>query len=78
LAHRPALAPRVPRALRLSVVLEDLLVLYGKEWVVPVLQEERDRWQGNYERLAGTFPIRQLLWLRRRLLGLRDPPPKPR
>jgi hypothetical protein len=32
------------------------------------------RWRNNYRRLAGSFPVRQMLWLRRRLLGIPDPP----
>ena len=31
-------------------------------------------WRSNYLRLARVFPVRAMLWLRRRLLGIPDPP----
>lgn len=44
-----------------------------KEWRPARLVAERDRWKANYERLARTFPVNALLWVRRRLLGIPDP-----
>jgi hypothetical protein len=39
--------------------------------------EERDIWKANYQRLAGAFPVRQMLCFRKMLLGIRDPEATP-
>lgn len=38
------------------------------------VKRDRERWKTNYLRLAGSFPVNALLWLRRRLLGISDNP----
>jgi hypothetical protein len=40
------------------------------------VQRERTRWEANYLRLAKAFPLRQLLWLRRRAMGIPEAPDK--
>ena len=67
-------AGRVPRAVRMQALCQDLCLLYQKEWLAPALKSECDRWRRNYENLAGAFPVKQLLWLRRRLARVPDPP----
>jgi hypothetical protein len=37
------------------------------------LKAERDLWKTNCKRLASALPVKWMLWLRRRLLGLKDP-----
>ena len=50
----------------------------GKRYLRNLEQEYRavradaELWRRNYERLARAFPVRQMLWLRRRLLGISD------
>ncbi len=33
------------------------------------MAEEAQRWKGNYQRLAGTFPVNLMLWIRRMFTG---------